>query len=129
MHELSLAISIREIVEQEVARHCRGAAVGRVPSVTVRIGSLSCVEPEALSFAWEVARGDETLRETALQIEVTPARALCDGCGGSFTLGHGEGQCPACGPARFSLIEGREIEVRRIVLDVMEGALVEDQSP
>lgn len=115
MHELSLALSILEIVEQEVARRCNGSPRGRVPSLTVRLGKLSGVDPEALSFAWEVTRDRGPFPEAELRFEMVEARARCKVCGEVFLLEDGSGDCSACGAAPFELLEGRELEVRRIV--------------
>ena len=52
MHELSIADAILDAVRQEVAKH-DGV---RATKVCVRIGALSGVEPEALSFGFS-ARG------------------------------------------------------------------------
>ena len=114
MHELSLAMSILEIVEQEIGQRCQGVPKGRVPSLTVRVGSMSGVEPEALSFAWEVTREQGPFPEAELRIETVAARAACDGCGADFFLREGEGCCGTCGPVGFHLVEGTEIEVTRI---------------
>lgn len=121
MHELSLAMSILEIVEQEIEGRARGANKGRVPSLTVRIGSLSGVEPEALSFAWEVARGQGPCRDAALLIERVPAKAVCDRCGVAFPLDEGDGECASCGPIGFRVVEGQEVEVTRIVWEFDES--------
>ncbi len=71
MHELSLAVSILEILECEIAQRSNGMPRGRVPSLTVRVGSLSGIEPEALSFAWDVARDQGSFPEAELLVEVS----------------------------------------------------------
>lgn len=54
MHELSIAMSLAELVEEQLADEPNAA----VTAVDIRIGMLSSVVPEALQFAWEpVARG------------------------------------------------------------------------
>ncbi len=115
MHELSLAMSILEIVEQEIGQRCGGTPRGHVPTLTVRVGSLSGVEPEALSFAWEVAREQGSFPEAELLIEGVAAKAVCGQCGASFLLEEGDGACAVCGPVAFRIVEGQEIEVARIV--------------
>jgi hydrogenase nickel incorporation protein HypA/HybF len=115
MHELSLVMSILEIVEQEIGQRCGGSPRGRVPSLTVRVGSLSGVEPEALSFAWDVAREQGSFPEAELRIEKIEAKAVCNDCGGAFFLGEGGGECGACGPVGFRVIEGQELEVTQIL--------------
>ncbi|MDM7916342.1 MAG: hydrogenase maturation nickel metallochaperone HypA [Candidatus Eisenbacteria bacterium] len=116
MHELSLALSILEIVGAEIARAGgSGCELRDVREVGVRIGTLSGVEPEALDFAWESMRLQAGCPAARLSITLVPARAVCERCGDSFLLGQGEGECAHCGVAPFRLTEGRELEVRRIV--------------
>ena len=62
MHELGIAQSILEAVDKEAARH-PGA---RPVKVGVRIGPMSGVNRESLSFCFEIAAGDEGL---ALDVE------------------------------------------------------------
>jgi hydrogenase nickel incorporation protein HypA/HybF len=118
MHELSLAMSILEIVETEIEQRAGGTPKGRVPSLTVRVGALSGVEPEALSFAWEVAREQGPFRDAALVIELVAAKAACDRCGAGFLLAEGSGECAVCGPVGFRVVEGHEVEVTRIVWEI-----------
>lgn len=121
MHELSIACSILEIVEEEIKSRCNGSLRGRVPSLTVRIGSLSGVNSEALSFAWDVARERGPFPEADLQIERVEAEAVCLECGVTFCLEDGTIDCPQCGPAPFDLKGGRELEVRQIIWEDEES--------
>ncbi|HUK03900.1 MAG TPA: hydrogenase maturation nickel metallochaperone HypA [Burkholderiales bacterium] len=72
MHELSLAQSVVEIVEEAARRE--GAA--RVESVRLEIGELSHVEPESLAFAFEVAARDGCARGARLEICRTPGHEM-----------------------------------------------------
>jgi hydrogenase nickel incorporation protein HypA/HybF len=122
MHEMSLALSILEIVSHEIqTRFGERAADGRCDSVGVRVGRLSSVEPEALEFAWEVARRDSPFPQARLEIDSVPAKGRCDVCGGEFDLEVGTGQCARCGMAPFRVFQGEEIEVSRIVWCEREG--------
>ncbi len=131
MHEMSLALSILEIVSQEIrARFGERVTEGRCDSVVVRLGKLSSVEPEALEFAWEVARQDSPFPKARLVIETVPVRARCGLCGEVFVLDTESGQCARCGAAPFRIFEGREIEVSRIVWCGPEGVgKVREASP
>jgi hydrogenase nickel incorporation protein HypA/HybF len=51
MHELSIAMNIVEIAEEELARH--GGL--RVRAIYVQVGSRACVAKEALSFSFGLA--------------------------------------------------------------------------
>jgi hydrogenase nickel incorporation protein HypA/HybF len=138
MHELSLALSILDIVSQEVrirfgdAREVHSGQEsaladasdfsGALKSVTVRIGRLSGVEPEALEFAWDVAREQSPFPLADLLVEVVPVQARCEACGCEFGITSGSGECGTCGSAPFKIVAGREIEVARIVWLQKEGA-------
>lgn len=116
MHELSLALSIVEIVSQEIRdRFGERVVNGRCDAVVVRLGTLSSVEPETLEFAWEVARQESPFPEARLEIETVSVRARCGVCGEVFEIDTGLGQCSRCGAAPFRVFEGREIEVSRII--------------
>ena len=51
MHELSLCQNMLEIVENQ----CRQHNINQVTDLWLEIGALSCVEPEALSFCFEIS--------------------------------------------------------------------------
>lgn len=124
MHELSIALSILEIVEQEAAPYREGTEAPVVEAVTVQIGRLSGIEPEALSFAWDVARAGTVADGSELRIEMVAARARCEGCGMDFDLDGGRGSCGRCGPVGFRIVEGREMLVRGISVRVDEGTAI-----
>src|SRR5678816_3180661 len=73
MHELALA---QEIVD--IAR--RRAGHGQVRRVTVRVGALAAVVPDALRFCFGLACEDTPLSGAALDIVELPARARCRAC-------------------------------------------------
>jgi hydrogenase nickel incorporation protein HypA/HybF len=52
MHELSIALRLAELVEEQLAGEPPTTVV---TAVHIRIGDLSSVVPEALQFAWEPA--------------------------------------------------------------------------
>ncbi len=66
MHELSIAMSIIEVAEEEAAK--RGV---RVSAVHLRLGPLSGVIKEALAPAYEMAVTGTKLEGTRLVIEET----------------------------------------------------------
>ena len=58
MHEMALAESVIQIVEETARRN----AAAEVRAVWLEIGRLSHVEPEALRFAFEVTRSNSAAR-------------------------------------------------------------------
>jgi Zn finger protein HypA/HybF involved in hydrogenase expression len=65
MHELSIALRIVELVEEQLADEPPGTTVS---AVDIRIGDLSSVVSEALHFAWEPATEGTRLAGAALRI-------------------------------------------------------------
>ena len=72
MHELSIALSIVDGVEEEAARH----GGGPVRAVHLRLGRLSGVVREALLFAYDRACDGTSLEGSALQIEETEGNEM-----------------------------------------------------
>ncbi len=111
MHELSVAVSIVEAVEEELARNPEA----RVTRVMVRVGTLSGVAAEALEFAWSSAVEGTRLMGAALEIELVEVVAWCPRCENEtpvverYLL-----RCPACGEATPEIREGRELEIRAV---------------
>ena len=72
MHELSIALSMIEMASDEVVRH--GGA--RVAALHLKLGQLSGVVQEALTFSWEIACQGTALEGSQLIIEETEGREL-----------------------------------------------------
>ncbi len=72
MHELSVALNIVEIAEEELARH----GGERVRAVHLQIGSLSGVAAEALRFSFSLACEGTRVEGSRLVVEETEGRNL-----------------------------------------------------
>jgi hydrogenase nickel incorporation protein HypA/HybF len=114
MHELSIANSILDAVRTEAARR-PGA---RFLKVGVRVGELSGVEPEALSFSFDALVQGSDLEPLTLEIESSPRRQRCPDCGRVFRVHDFDITCPDCGQERTHCIAGDELHM--IYLE-MEG--------
>ena len=113
MHELSIANAILEAVRSEATKH-PGAHVSKVG---VRIGVLAGVEPDALSFSFEVlVRGTE-LDPLSLEIESRPRRHRCRRCETTFDVNDDGLACPACGAADTLFVSGDELELAYLELE------------
>jgi hydrogenase nickel incorporation protein HypA/HybF len=102
MHELSICNAIAS----SAVKHAEGRPVSRV---TVRIGHLRQVVPDALQFNWEVVSGMSDLRDAALVIEQVPAVVECHECGVRTTLDVPVFACRACGGFDVTLVSGEEL--------------------
>ena len=109
MHELSICNAIASTA----AKHADGRAVSRV---TVQIGHLRQVVPDALQFSWEVVAGTTELKDAALVIEQVPAVVECIDCGSRTTLDLPILACGSCEGYDVKLLCGEELLVLSIDL-------------
>lgn len=112
MHELSIAQSIIEIVEQAVAPSDYPA----VNAVRVRVGEISGVVPDSLDFCFSAAVAGSSLSNARLQIEYVPLRMECKSCSNIFASELGNIQCPRCEKTETAVVSGTELQVVEIEL-------------
>jgi len=113
MHEMALAASMRDIVE-DVARR-NGAE--KVRTVRVELGALACVEPEALRFCFDSSMLGSLAEGARLEITVAPGEAWCMPCGGTVALARLGDACPACGSYQLQVTRGDDMRVTEIEVD------------
>ncbi len=113
MHELGIVFHIIRSVE-EVGRQ---NGIQRVCAVTLELGEVSGVLEDYLQDCWKWAVGrSDMLRGARLQVEVIPAKTLCESCGLVYpTVAHGR-TCPGCGSGSTHLIQGNETMIRDIAV-------------
>ena len=110
MHELSISQSIVEICQQ----HAGGK---RVLAVTLEIGDLSGVVPEAVEFCFEACTSGTLLDGARLVIERIAPHGSCQECGAGFSPPTLYAPCPACGDYRIELLAGKELRVRELEVE------------
>lgn len=81
MHEMSLVVSLLDIVKEEM----RKSNASRLLSVRLRVGALANVVPESLSLAFEVLIQDTPLAGARLELAEEALRLACGGCGREFS--------------------------------------------
>jgi hydrogenase nickel incorporation protein HypA/HybF len=114
MHELSIALSILDVAVEEAKRQ----GGGRVAAIHLRLGPLSGVVKEALVSAYDLARGDSSLRTAELVIEEVPLVAYCRACSAERTLvSPQELCCPTCGRPTPEVVRGRELDVTALEIE------------
>lgn len=107
MHEWSLMVSALEIALEQTRR--QGAS--RIHSLTLRIGELSGVVPEALTFAFESAVAGTPAERAHLVVETVSVLCHCLRCGEQFHPADAIYQCPSCGQISADVRRGRELEL------------------
>jgi hydrogenase nickel incorporation protein HypA/HybF len=113
MHELSIAMSILDVVEEESARH----SDARVAAVHLKLGPLSGVVKEALLASFEMARMGTSLEACELVIEEIPIVVDCPTCQTHRPVVSMQQMCCSiCGAPADNVINGRELEVSAMEL-------------
>lgn len=99
------------------AQTARARGATRVTRLRLRVGALSGVAPEAMRFAWDVARRDTPLAEAALDVETVPGARWCPACTAEYPCASWLDACPRClGPGAEAL-GGRETQVASIEVE------------
>ncbi|WP_205873628.1 hydrogenase maturation nickel metallochaperone HypA [Mycobacterium camsae] len=110
MHELSLCHAIAGVVKPHAAgRH--------VDVVRVQVGALRQVVPESLEFCWSLVcqHLDETMMDTALELEFVAAEVDCRGCGQRSQIeSRWSVCCPQCESADVEVVRGNEFLVTSV---------------
>ena len=101
MHELSLC----DAILGTTMKHADGRPVTQV---TVRIGHLRQVVPDALRFGWELLTEPTDLKGCELVIEQIPATVECRECRAVTTLDMPILVCGTCGSFEVTLLSGEE---------------------
>lgn len=108
MHELSIAISIVEMAEEE--SEVRGRAP--VSAVHLKLGVLAGVVKEALLSSYDMACAGTPLEGSRLVIEEVPAVARCSYCGEPRpVVSLQKFLCSECGRPVSEIVHGQELEV------------------
>lgn len=113
MHEVAITQSMIEICETTALR--QGSA--RVRGLTVEIGELSGVVPEAVEFCFEACSRGTLLEGATLVIRRIPGRGCCNACGGEFPMDRQTFTCPSCGNFPPRRISGEELSVKEMEID------------
>ena len=113
MHELSIALSILELAEEEAER--RGGV--RVNAIYLKIGPLSGVVKEALLSAYELATEQTAFADCRLEIEEIPILVHCFTCQTERPVRSMQCFCcDECGTPASQVLQGRELQVSALEL-------------
>lgn len=113
MHELSIVMSIVETAEQKVKEH----HAQTVESIDLVIGDLAGVDRHVLDFAWDAGVKDTVLQAAKRNIIQVPAMAKCLECDCEFQIKELYDVCPLCGEPLLQIIQGKELQIKSMVLN------------
>lgn len=107
MHELSIMEQTLTIA-LEAAQQQQAKQIHRL---TMRIGAISGVVPEALQFAFDVSSQSTIAAGGNLAIEIVPVLCHCQQCQQDFHPRDLFYQCPDCQLFSSQVVRGKEIEL------------------
>lgn len=108
MHEASIVLSLLDTLSDK----CRQEGYRSIESVRLKIGMASGIMPEAIVFAFEVAKHDTIAGKAELFIDMVPVGGSCSGCGKDFEVDERFVlSCPLCGSLSFRIDKGYELDI------------------
>ena len=113
MHELSIASVILD--RAKAASEQNGGA--RVTKVGLRIGEISGVDADALTFGIEALSKDTPLQGVVLEVELCKRKQRCSACTAEFEPKGFSTSCPTCRGDQSVCIAGKELDVTYFELE------------
>ena len=105
MHELGITKNIVAIVSE----NAKGIPVRKV---TLEIGKLSAVMPDAIRFCFDVCCKGTVLEGATLEIIEIPGVASCCRCDAKIDLEQPFGICDNCGSSKLKILQGEELKIK-----------------
>ena len=109
VHELAITQSVVDAVLERTGD-------ARVAVVRVRVGRLSGVVPDAMSFCFELITSGTPLEGAELEFEQPSGRGHCRRCDEDIELTDLILLC-SCGSADVDVVSGRELAVASVLLE------------
>jgi hydrogenase nickel incorporation protein HypA/HybF len=109
VHELGITQNIVAIVSEK-------AQSAKVIRVTLEIGTLSAIMPDAIRFCFDIVAKDTVVDGATLEILEIPGRGRCRDCGAEMALEQLFGRCD-CGSNNIDCIAGEELNIKEMVVD------------
>jgi hydrogenase nickel incorporation protein HypA/HybF len=107
VHELAIAESMVDAIRARIGSR-------RVRRVQVDVGRLSCVEPEAIRFCFDLCARGTTVEGASLEINDVPGRGRCSECGAADLELTGPLPLCRCGSACVEILDGTQLRIRAV---------------
>lgn len=114
MHEMGLVAGILD----SVIPAAKDAGAERITKVSLSVGEMTEVIEDVMVFAFE-ALTEGTLAEGAeLDLRIIKPHSVCLECGTEFDHDRLHVKCPECGSTFTELVQGKELQVDSIEVDL-----------
>jgi len=114
MHELSLAMSVREIVEDAAEKN----GSKKINEVNIIVGEFSSVSTDALEFALDVVKKGSLFENARININSTKTVLSCSECSGETIMEDYVFKCGLCASTSVKIISGDRMYVDSIDIDL-----------
>ncbi len=115
MHEMSIAQSIVEIVEETMAGQNGN---GKLKEVVVEIGELVAVVPDSLEFCYQALVQDTPYTDSKIRIEILPLTGNCTDCNKQFHVENFMFNCPYCDSVTIEILSGQnELNIKYLEIE------------
>jgi hydrogenase nickel incorporation protein HypA/HybF len=110
---MSIAQSLIDIIKEEMSKN--NARLLR--AVSLQIGEMSAIVPEALSFSFDVIISGTDLEGAELKMEIVPLTGYCHHCKLTFDIEDYTFVCPKCGDVDIDTLSGQDLSIVEIEVD------------
>ena len=112
MHEIGI---VRQIL-RTVTEFAEENDLRDIREIVVDCGELSLVIPEYLQEVYPAVVKGTILNDAVLTVNVIPGMAECSDCDEIFDVIEHKGICPSCGSQDKTVLSGRDLSVREIIV-------------
>jgi len=102
---------------QIVLAEAERAEARKVLKVSLKIGDLTAVSPDSLSFCFELLAKGTIAEDSTLIIEKVPIMGYCPHCKKVFSIEDNQYLCQNCGNHKIELTTGRELQINHLEIE------------
>jgi len=114
MHELSIIASLFDILLEKAKEQ----NAKKIVRVVLKVGRLSGAIPDFLESSFDIYKKDTLAEEATLEVTAVPLKVRCAPCGTETIKDDYIFVCPACGSTDLKIVEGTELLLEKIELEV-----------
>lgn len=117
MHELGIMTGVLESARTAA----KDAGATKLLGVSISVGEMTEAIEDALQFAFEaLTEGDPFTEGATLTVNMIPPKSKCLDCGEVYVHDRFDMFCPKCDSFATKLIEGKELQIDSIEVDLPE---------
>jgi hydrogenase nickel incorporation protein HypA/HybF len=114
MHEASIAQSLIDAVQASIND---GKLSGKVKTIYLKVGKLTAVVPDYLTFMFSVLAEGGPLQGVKVQVQDVAVRGACSACGWEDVIDEPKFLCPRCDSGELQILSGRELLIEAVEVE------------